>query len=300
MKYRLKRKESVGEGLHRILHQEFEAVSVHLHSLSKEEGRHEAIHETRRHLKRMRALCQIWRAPIGIELCSREATVLRDLARNLSAVRDMEVRLALLGDLLRNVTAAKAPVLQRIKKGWTLELQRQLGATCHPAAVARLIRTLTTARQRFSAFPLKGVGWPVIANALARSHRRARKAFAVAKKKAPPSDALHEWRKRTKALEYQLMLLERTHSRVDVMGKTLKELTDCLGYEHDLAVLEGVLLKSHSAYVKSLPGIRLLAAITKRRRRLLRRAQTLGREVFSTKTQKFSESMKRWWHRWKK
>ena len=62
-----------------------------------------------------------------------------------------------------------------------------------------------------------------------------------AARKAPSAEHMHEWRKRTKDVWHHLQLLEESWQPViGAVADEAHELSDRLGDEHDLTVLEGV------------------------------------------------------------
>ncbi len=124
------------------------------------------------------------------------------------------------------------------------------GGPCarHSAAMGRRTASLRTCGTRrpprsqaatpaIDDWPLERDGFDLLRPGLRRAYARARKTFRSARKKRS-DEALHEWRKRSKDLWYALRIVRRAWPAV--LGATADEaheLSDRLGDDHDLAVL---------------------------------------------------------------
>ena len=177
MPFCLKRKESVARGWHRIVHNEFDAVGVSVGALRRADGREEAVHDARRHLKRLRALYQLCREPLGKELCARETAILRDVAHDLAAARDLEVRLKTLDDLIPPDALREDAHLRQLRRQWSRERDHLRQAVARPDTQRGLIRSLQAARRSTSLLPIPQSDWPLLAHAFTRAYRRARQGW---------------------------------------------------------------------------------------------------------------------------
>ena len=75
--------------IHRILLDQFQ--SIKMQSEKGQEEVHISIHETRKSMKRIRAVLRMIRDEIGYSSYYRENTFYRDLSRKLSEIRNFEV-----------------------------------------------------------------------------------------------------------------------------------------------------------------------------------------------------------------
>ena len=257
------------------------------------------MHDARRHLKRLRALYQLCREPLGKELCARETAILRDVARHLSAVRDVEVKVAALEVILQETQLGQNAAVRKLHLAWMRERDRQVRLTSSPARVRGLLDSLNAARRRFDLLPILEGDWHLVAQALSRSYRRARNGFGAIKDQPADDERLHEWRKLVKILEYQLAVLRRMHRNVSGLSRNLHRLTDCLGEEHDLFVLMTSLSESQAAFLKTSSGRQVRTLIEKRRTKLKRRALKLGANFFGEKTPSFISRLHEWWDEWR-
>src|SRR5206468_3687815 len=112
--------------------------------------------------------------------------------------------------------------------------QRLLG---DEEAIAPLAEAIEAARQRLSEYSVGRHGWSVLGAGLKRVYRAGRKAFFEAKEQ-PTAERLHEWRKQTKYLWYQLQFLRPIAPAVlEELIDLADEIGGTLGDDHDLVVL---------------------------------------------------------------
>ena len=108
-----------------------------------------------------------------------------------------------------------------------------------PARQGRLLaEVLDGMQRRIEAWHLADLGWRDLPGMFQRSYRRARKRFGSALA-GGDDEALHESRKRLKDLWYQRRLLRRAWKpRRGLAPGRLEALTEWLGEDHDLAILQ--------------------------------------------------------------
>jgi CHAD domain-containing protein len=253
------------------------------------------IHETRKAIKRMRALVRLLRAELGEEVYARENAGLRTTAGRLSGARDAEVMLQTLDALLR-----RHPDVRKRRR--IAKLRRRLAAR-HRRARAQTLEN-TGERERaiadLRAFRLRVAGWqlanrkrmraaePGLLRIYAAGRRRARTA---ARAKGDRDVALHDWRKRVKDLRHAAEVLRREGGggkRLRTLAKRADELGELLGEDHDLALF-AQLVRENRAGVKLPGGTRklLLELIDKRRNTLQRRAARLGKRLYRHPPKRF-------------
>jgi CHAD domain-containing protein len=124
---------------------------------------------------------------------------------------------------------------------------------------------------------------------LARAYKKARSAFAAAKRDGTDEN-LHEWRKQTKYFANQLeMLLPLGGKLFDKSHRHATQLADCLGDDHDLAILtEQVSLHTAVDTIAHDAGARRLMRVLKRqRKKLQRRAMQLGHRLYSKRAKRY-------------
>jgi CHAD domain-containing protein len=256
----------------------------------------EAIHETRKALKRLRALVGLLREELGEPRFKREHAILRDAARRLASARDAEVMVETLDALLQRHPRklARRRQLIELRKRLVAEraaaAQRTLGDQATREEVLRELRGL---RERARCWDLSGPpGISIVEHDLRRVYRQGRERERRLARGKGGAHAMHAWRKRVKDLRYaaEILGLRPLARRADRLG-------ELLGEEHDLAVLAGLLPPPGRAPLKGKRGKRarraLLKRIARRRRRLRLRALRDGERLYRRKPKRFARRARR-------
>jgi CHAD domain len=283
-RFALARGEPLREGLQRIALGQVDLI-IDVLGGGEEQTRkrgEQAVHETRKALKRLRALIRLLQDQLGEQAFALEDAALRDTARRLAAARDAEVMLSTLDQLL-----AREPRKLAKRKGMR-RLHRQLLAEQQRARVDEVTRAQVLAELR--GFRLRVLGWRLadhdglvlIEPGLRRCYREGRRRYRdAARESGDATRAMHEWRKRVKDLRYAAEVLQRRR-----LARRADELSELLGEEHDLAVL-AERVRSYSKRsrpkrerVGRATRKRLLKLIARRRRRLRRRALRRGKRLY--------------------
>ena len=257
-----------------------------------------AVHETRKALKRLRALLRLLAGELGEERFAHENAVLRDVARRLSGARDAEVMLATLDALIERHPRrlSQRGGVRRLRERLAIERRRMQGETLGDSlTLARALGELRAFHARAALWSLgERDGIELVAADLRRLYgqgrRRGRRA---ARRRGRDARAMHEWRKRVKDLRYVAETLGRKGiaRRADELGETL-------GEDHDLAALEQWIRANAGRGPRSQRTGRstrklLLALIAKRRRKLQRRALRDGRRLYRAKPGEFVRELSR-------
>jgi hypothetical protein len=241
------------------------------------------VHRARKEIKRTRAALRLLRAALPQASYRREDAALRAVARTLNAARDARVLVRALDALCRrSQSLAKDPAVtglaRRLRRAQS-KAQRQLGDRRLVLAEARA--GLQQLQSRGRRWRIGGHGWSRLGPALQRIYRAGRRAGRAARRD-PDTLLLHEWRKQVQYLWHALQMLRPLQSRArSKSGARARRLADCLGHEHDLALLQSVL----TAYGQSTGVVseRLQAAIERRRRALRAKAMALGKRLYALK-----------------
>ena len=237
------------------------------------DDQHETIHRARTHLKKLRALLRLVRDYADPKLQRRQNRQLRAVAQSLSPARDCAARLAALQKLYHHhPDLLSADEYSMLEQTMTAQYARQCGLLAE--AGNRLKDELQATLQSIATLPLKGLGQSDLRSGLKKTTRRLRKRYQHARH-SPTNENLHEWRKSTKDLTYQLHILRHVTPKFTYKRITrLKKLGEVLGDDHDLATVEITLSKTHPRMFKKLE-----TPISKRRRKLQKAAFKLGRKL---------------------
>jgi CHAD domain-containing protein len=240
------------------------------------------VHNIRKELKRARAALRMIRECMGIMEYRHDNALLRDAARPLTPIRDAKVLLQTVERLDSKKAAGRRGFLARFKK--LLETKRRLAhrrlRTAELTAAARVLRGI---RRSAAALPESRLANPH-ARGLEHAFKKARAAFAVSRQHGT-DESLHEWRKQTKYFANQLEMVLPFGSQLLKKSHTLaKQLADCLGDDHDLAILTEQIYehaKAEDAPAANKDVRELIGDVARRRRKLQRRALHLGRRLYS-------------------
>jgi CHAD domain-containing protein len=282
-----------------------------------------AVHETRKALKRLRALMRLLREELGEQAFARENAVLRDAGRRLAGARDAEVILDTLDELLRRSgKLARRPGVRKLRRQLVAEREQAaklaLGDTATRAAV---LGELSRTRDRVAGWNLAGptakwslpgplgidpaaiypigphsAGADMMEPGLRHIYRQGRgrlRRAARAQKGNKRTGALHQWRKRVKDLRHaaELLGLSQLARRADALG-------DVLGEEHDLALLaarvnapRGPLAGGKRARRQTRKALQKL--IARRRKHLRKQAFREGQRLYRRSPKRFSQRVRR-------
>ncbi len=284
-----------------------------------------AVHETRKALKRLRALLRLLEHELGNRTFARENAALRDVAHHLSGARDAAVMLSTLDALIQRHPSRLG------RRDGVLELRRRLHVEhtrtqqltlSDPAVRAEVLSELHAFRWRVAAWSLPNHdGIELIDADLRRLYRQGRKRHRLlARGKGDRMIALHEWRKRVKDLRYAAEILDRrgsrsgdshSHSsssdarsssgssgRLRLLARQADELGELLGEEHDLAIFaERIRAGSRrdgreTWHTGRRTREELLKLIARRRRALRKRALRMGARLYRDTPKQFTRRIR--------
>ncbi|HEX5224674.1 MAG TPA: CHAD domain-containing protein, partial [Solirubrobacteraceae bacterium] len=261
-----------------------------------------ATHETRKALKRLRAMLRLLRDELGEVVYTRESRALAGVAARLSETRDAEV-------LVETLDALVARHPRKLRRRGVAKLRRRLVAAsrrarrrgvqdAHTRALA--LQELRALRSRVAMWELGCDREQLLEGGLRRIYRAGRRRQRRAERARPRDrdEALHEWRKRVKDLRYCSELLQRRSEELPAPGARATrlarvaaradELGELLGEDHDLALL-AMTLKERST--RKATGRRTRRRVRKRiaqrRRKLRRRALRRGARLYRRPPRRF-------------
>jgi hypothetical protein len=270
-----------------------------------------AVHETRKALKRLRALLRLLAHELGEETYARESAALREIAGKLAGARDAAVMLSTLDELIQRHPRklGRRRSVRELRRRLRAEHERmQRLALSDPADYAVVLGALLAFRRRVAAWSLSERAELQLVEAdLERIYRQGRARHRrVARGKGDRTIATHEWRKRVKDLRYAAEMLDRRSrgggrapdARLRKLARRADELGELLGEEHDLAVFAerlraGARHDQHDSWHTG-RGTRkqLLALIAERRRALRKRALWQGKRLYAEQPRRFTRGVR--------
>jgi hypothetical protein len=202
----------------------------------------DAIHEARRHVKKVRAILRLVQPALG-EAYSGANRRMRTANRMLAPIADGRAVVDTIGRLRkqygttltrRTLTATRAVLDERAARiDRKADLDRVL-----PKVAAILRRE----RRRVAAWTLNARGFRAIGPGLEESIRGARHAMAQARRH-PTAENYHVWRRRVKDLWFHVRLVDaRCGGALTVDEHRLEALDGCLGEYHNVVLLEHILM----------------------------------------------------------
>jgi CHAD domain-containing protein len=300
MSMELKPDESHRKGLRRIARKEVEGALEELTQTHKG-PRDEAVHEARKSFKKVRAVLRLVRPQIGEKAYRQENICFRDAGRPLTEVRDAKILVEALDRLAEHF---KENIAGRsfgdVRKGLQHNLRavrrRVLDEQNAFAVVGEAVRQ---ARERIKGWTDVPNRWSAVGKGLKGVYRRAYEAFGDSAAD-PTVEKLHEWRKQTKYLGYQLEVLRPLWpERMGELANETDRLGESLGDDHDLAVLRQLLTDDPGRFGDGGDVEVLLALIDRRRAELEQEAMLLGRRFFQDRPQEFARRLKGYWKTWR-
>jgi len=291
MSYRIKTHGRIGAEIQRVADQEIAAAQTQLRSADRT-GATEAIHEARKHFKKLRALVQLLREPLGVKGVHAEQVIYRDAGREFQRLRDAQALAATLETLAeRFFETRRPPIVLAARRVLTAEEHRARRALVKNGACDAVLENLREARLRAAGWPLDDFRWKELRAALQRGYRRAREAWRHACDEPKPR-ALHDWRRRTKDLLYHVSLCHSlAPDFMEELAGELEVLGEFLGDDHDLVVFRS-LLERHSRDIPAGPARdAFFEMLALRREELLDAAFDLAGRVFLDSPGEFIEAL---------
>lgn len=285
MDYQLRESESISAAFHRIGAEVVVKIRAGVEAADTE-----GIHEARKGCKWLRAVLRLVRGGMESRATATEFRRIRRVAHLLGNVRDATIRLTSFRSLgLENFKALE----RRLEKDAAKERNHQLNRE----GQREIRRAIDTMESGWSELEIKRGDWRHVGRGIERSYRRARKGFHQVDEN-PTSENIHEWRKRVKDLMYHVRLLRPIKpGRMGKFEKHLDDLSDWLGYDHDLILLTAFLRKD--SQLAPTDRRQLFSQVKKHRKEHLTAARHVAESIFQDKPADYVQRLERWWDRWR-
>lgn len=299
MSFELKPDMSLRKNLRRIARQQIDDA-LEVMTGDRQGSRDEAVHEARKCFKRIRALLRLVRPVIGEATYRKENTCFRDAGRPLTEVRDAKILIETVDKLAEHFKEhvagrSFADVRQALQDNLRAVRKQVLDDQQAFAVVTGVIRQARPRVRDWTDVPGK---WWAVGAGLEAVYGRAGDALEDANADATV-DNLHEWRKQTKYVRYQLEVLRPLWpERLGELANETDKLGDLLGDDHDLAVLRNLLTDDPDRFGDEGDLEVLLALIDRRRAELEQEATLLGERFFQDRPHEFARHLKGYWRTW--
>ena len=286
MGFRLKLREPLTHGLKRVFREQINSALQLCRHPAKQRG--VAVHEVRKHLKKLRAAMRLAVGEVGKSQHAREDRCVREIGRLVSDLRDAQVRLQTLIQL-RDETAKGSGKSHFPRIEELLSLERESFSAAFDGWQKQAIPMLEGVEERLSKWPLDGINWRQICGAVEKIYKRGQRGLAKTIKKPQPEN-FHAWRKRVKDLWYQLRILQPLNRVVlEKIAADAEVLGELLGREHDFYFLLARMEKESGDDALRGELVQLRKLIRKRGKRLRRNALELGRRFYAEPSKAFAK-----------
>jgi CHAD domain-containing protein len=253
---------------------------------SNGDDRAQLVHETRKTIKRMRAMARVLRPEIGEREWERANATLREAGRRLARARDADVRIATLRDMrARHPDELAGEQIDAL----LARLEPPRTSTPEPGPEPAVLADVAEMRRHLLRWNLLDHDADALVAGLRSIYRDGRRRYKrVEHSRTGDPERLHDWRKRVKSLYYaldtlggrQLPATAKTTRRADRLGEVL-------GAEHDLWMLASFLQDEPELPERTREL--LLALIEQRRGQLRKRALKLGARLYARRPARFAE-----------
>jgi CHAD domain-containing protein len=293
--YRIKQKEQVGKAVRRIVREQLRSAirAARDRKLDQEDR----VHEVRTRLKRSRAALALIRREAGGK-AARDDRKLRDAGRMLAKPRDLAVQahtFRVLGTRLQSELPPR--LLARLAAA-----ERQIRRALEPEEVERDLKRAARALRRLRRDLSKwGVakGRRAIGEGVTHTYRSGLETLEAAREQPSP-ERFHDWRKKVKALAYELRIIgaavpELTTSLIPKVDR----LGEILGQVHDLDCVKATAELHPRWFGRAADGEAVLAAVDARRSELEQEALALAASVFAGRARDVRTLVKSGWKLWR-
>jgi CHAD domain-containing protein len=252
-------------------------------------------HETRKAMKRLRALLHLVRPAMSKSDFERDEARLKQIARLMSGVRDIQAMLETLSKLEeREPALANNPAVAAARshlEGKRAAAERRITG----AALVKIRKLLRQARDAFVEIELKSDDFVPLAATIEADYRKARRAFRDAYERGE-DEAFHDWRKYVQRHWRQLVLIAPGWPRgIRPHIALARDLSEALGEDHDLFVLSELLKKEADNFGAGEALDVCLAACRSRQQELRRQAHSLGSRLLAEKPASLAGRLKAYW-----
>ncbi|UAW97237.1 CHAD domain-containing protein [Halopseudomonas nanhaiensis] len=252
------------------------------------------VHQARKRFKEMRAVLRLVRKPLGKDF-DRENQRIRDAARLLSSSRDVTAIVESWDALAATDTDLFQQAQLRAVRKRLASRKPSPASGSEDDAIVEALAAVESLEADMAKWSLKPSGFDLYVDGLQRTYRDGRKALSVAAKD-PSAHNLHEWRKRVKDHWYHTrLLLLGWPEHFKLRCALLKELSEMLGDEHDLAMLCLLMEEQPDLFGDETQRERIGAAIDKRREFLQSRALRLGRRLYAESPKALRKRWESYW-----
>jgi len=240
------------------------------------------VHNSRKCIKRVRALLRLGREGLGEAVFRAENARFRAIAAILAPARDNHVLVEAVTKLEADVDCdATRSGLGSLKALLVKEPTTEQSGHARAGMIEEALTALDLAQRRFRRLNLAPDEVSILTAGLTRSYRRGIKSLDAAY--ADQGDeAFHQWRKSVQAHWRHMQLLQRTWpALIEARVAAARELSQILGEDHDLALVRQRLESLAPGTLDLEATDRIGSMIAKRQQTLRAAAEPRGRMIYA-------------------
>lgn len=284
MSYRIDLRKEFQAEIKRIISDQLSSVTSKIND--RDVDFDEKVHASRKHFKKIRAVWRLIRDDIGQDNYQNENRFYRDLGRKMASMREAKVYLNTIEALEDSTNEDQVMLFPTIKDSLIHHYKVEKIKFTEEHLFDQVTEQVEQGKQRVNELKLKNNDFDVCKVGIKRVYKRGVKTFHRAKSE-PTAEHLHEWRKRVKYLWYHVRLLRDVWKPV-MKGyeKSLDNLSDYLGDEHDLSELE-VFLEQNLQRDFPKEAELLKKRIAPQKKELQSKAWPVGEKIYAEQPKKF-------------
>ncbi len=292
MAYKFKITETPERGLRRLGVDQIERAERALCASGQSNG---GIHETRKCMKRIRALLRLVRPGLDESAFQKENARYREISRQLSSERDAQILNETVLKLEPSASTSDLPAIAALKQH--LDAARPAPETVSAdTKAASVCEHLAAAKSVMAKLDVGGSGFESVEHGLRDSYRKGCRLFERAYRSGI-DETFHDWRKSVQLHWRHMALLSRAWpDMVSARVEAARQLSQILGDSQDLSVL--------IVYIKGLPATalpkpaaeRLVRLALKRQKHLRAAAEPRGAQLYSLPPKSLARSVMACWH----
>ena len=259
---------------------------------------HLAIHESRRTLKRIRAVLRLVRDEIGYSNYYRENILMRDLGRRLSGARDHQVLLRTFSSLEEVYPASfSGSEISRIKQSVEEQMDLEINHFMRDlGGFEQFKEDLDEASSRVDQYCTIRNDFLAIENGLRRNYKQGRR--LLKKIGREDHEIFHEFRKRSKYFLHHIQILRPLFPRLmKAYAKSIQKYSELLGEARDYYRLEMFLEESGSQPIPADSRKGMTDKIRQVRNELMEKIFLDSSHIYAEKPGALVDRMRRYYHK---
>jgi CHAD domain-containing protein len=293
--FQLKPEERVDRGVRRLARKELRDARRTLGRARPPTP--DAIHETRKSLKKVRAIVQLVDVD-GADGIRKAKRRLRKVARKLSDLRDADAMFEIVNKLKgHDRRLFDTGTTKRLRTWLSRRRQRALSVARQKDRWSSVADELQTVRRSAKDWRALHHAFGLLSRGIARTHRRGRKALMRALKRQRADD-FHRLRKQIKTLWYELRLFQPAARPIARDVRALHRAETWLGDDHNVVVLCAALSKGNQGQEIPVSLDRLKDAADRYHAQARKKALAAVRHIYERKSRPYVRNLKRMWNAW--